>query len=244
MNTRRNYYFRNPYIQCKWVLFLTICVIGNVNAETNIKPLQHFLTSPADDFEIQYRITSKSAGTTPFVANINLRGADENGHREYLIEINQSDTKQQYCFACEANYVMQMCKSNDLLMPDVKQGAVPGTLLPWGELINGLCMDWTVKQSAMTDVNKDNGIAEIRPKKRLPRIHWDYTRAYLDDNGLPAKLERILASGKILRQIRILEIRKLFSMTGVRKVLVEYGSTRVLLEALSMQLIDSDDSNP
>jgi len=214
----------------------------SIASDTTIKSLERFLVPPAKNFEINYRVTSKVVNAMPVVAHVNVRGVDKGKYREYFFKIDYPNGTRRYCMACGSGYFVNKCENSELDLPGLNRSFVKGTLLPWGELTDGLCMSWSVKE-LIQDAGLQKTIVEIRPKKQLPRIGWDYTRAYLDESGRPSNLERVSKEGKILRKIRILEIRKFFSMMGVRKALVEYGSTRVLLEAQSMQLLDDEEDS-
>jgi len=228
------------FLTSVYSIFLLILPLDGA-ADTATRKLNQILATPANDFNMLLRITSRSNNRRPQISQLVIQGKSTAYSREYEIKSFNTNTTYKYCLACNNNYAVSACKNKALKTPESIDGNVPGTYLPWGEIIDGLCMKWSIKPLALNSDPVQN-ILVIRPAIRNRNLQWRYTHAYIDKaTNYPVKLVRYQQNGQVLRNLDILEIRNMLSLIGIRRTYVTFANTRILIELRSFEYLDHEE---
>jgi len=191
------------------------------------------------DYTASVRITSRAPGGPRSVARLKTerRAADDGDRLVLWLEVD--DARFDYCLQCAAGQATEACTddSSSLPMPEL-DATLPGTLLPWEEVLAGACSSWQVtEQSEPSAESAEAGLAFDIALTHPPHgLSWATTRAWLDpETGEPLRFDRIDRSGGLLRRVHVLKMGTVSGWDGIRLARIEMPQASVLMEVRSFK---------
>lgn len=201
--------------------------------------LQRLLQRSGQDYRVDIRITSRSVQGDPSVAHLTAtRETNPRGDR-LTFSLQSDDTRRRYCLDCAQGNDVAPCDGAKSTASGTPDGMLPGTLLPWEELIVGACGTWQVSEQT-TGGTRDPS-SPISFDVRLPhppdRLSWRKTVARVDPlSGLPTRFDRLDADGRLVRSVRVLEVGRIANWEGIRRAVIELPEGKVLMEVRGVSL--------
>ena len=195
--------------------------------------LEQLLRSADQDFEVQIRITSRVSGSVPAVAHLTAVHEKVRTSQRVQFLVDANGVREEFCLACSNDLGVTACEdAPSSRVPDARQ-TLPGTSLPWEELIAGACSPWKI--AARSDQGQASGEAPMLFDLRLAappaNLTWSITVAQVDPvSGRPVQFDRLDDAGNLVRSVRILDVGTFAGREGIRRALVEQQGSSVLLE--------------
>lgn len=213
---------------------------GGLASSVLAKRLKQYLSGPDDDYRLGVRITSRWNNGRRSVVRLSVQHRQLRNGTSFQYRVKFAGNVRDYCLACGNAKRQSTCKGKSISnIPSLNQ-RLPETLLPWSELVLGVCGDWKIRTPKTSNgADPSTKMFEILPAgaDHNHQNAWTRTMAYLDrTSGRPLRFERLDTQGKKVSTVRILETARFGGKLGVRRASMEFPEGKVLLEVRSAQL--------
>jgi len=222
------------------LFFLTLSFSGpNLSASENEDPCvaetKRLLAEPEGDTKVRIRVTSQFPSGNVTTSYITLIRNQARNIKKYLIQIDGNEQEHQICFQCNSRNEKKSCV--DSSYSQKKNEKIPGTLLPWSEVLGSLCNEWSVSRLA----DRPEGLATVKIVSTRP-LAWYYTLAYYGPDSLPVKFERYDKDDTLQYTIQVLEIKRTVWGTGIKRSLLfdPQNKWRIIVEVVSIIFPDKE----
>jgi len=218
------------------MIFVPLLHAGTQKTDDTIKRLTKLINRSGKDYRVEIRITSQSKEGDRSVVYLTVtRDADRRG--DWLQFLLEGDTTEalQFCLKCLPDGGVAGCNQDSLLPMQTPGSTLPGSMLPWEEILVGSCGTWLVEADP---IGSKSG-AENTPGYTVNITNaafdpgWATTRITMDSKSKdPLYFDRINSEGQLIRRIKVLEIGRVGSWRGIRQAIIETDQGRILMEII------------
>lgn len=193
---------------------ITLLAPPGAGREPSIDPLTEsvhaMLQGPAGELSLRTRITTVDEDGTRSVSHIRLLRLKGEDRERIELTLQGGRGEQAFCMACRSKQRLISCGEDAAPLPPVADADVPGTALPWSEVIGGFCTRFRVLRSddVVTEDGRRLAVFDLHPETGKDPGR-ERSRLYMStQTGLPVRAERFDGDGRLLATIEVLRARR------------------------------------
>jgi len=216
------------------MIFLPQLHASSQKNEDTIKRLTKLINRSGRDYRVDIRITSQGNDGGHSVAHLTAtRDADPRG--DWLQFHLEGDTTKtlEFCLHCLPEGGVTNCNPDSPPPMQMLGSTLPGSSLPWEEILVGSCGTWVVEAvpTASESGHQDTFGYTVTISNAAFNPGWITTKITMDSKSKdPLFFDRIDSEGRLVRRIRVLEIGRVGGWRGIRQAIIESDDGRVLME--------------
>ncbi|MES9940863.1 MAG: hypothetical protein ABW104_02670 [Candidatus Thiodiazotropha sp. 6PLUC2] len=227
-----------------FVLFLTLIPFYQNHASEDttetIQHLENLLNRSGKDYQVKIRITSHTQNGEHLVVILqSTRDAEPTGDRLLFRLAGENIPAYNSCLQCSAGGETSACENNSGEFITEPGTHLPGSILPWEEILVGACADWRVGpiDNSILSEQYPQATYSVEPVTDNFDASWRSTLIVVDKiTGNPDLFLRIDKNNHQLRKIKVVEIGRIGSWTGIRSAIITTQHGRILMEIIGFSM--------